>query len=193
MISWRDDTVENIDRKAYKSLFLGLNRFMQGEKISQSIWRKRIRSLYTTEVRYAQNIERYYSDELKNAYINSPKLLYFHNYEYPVKFPFRELNIISSYFEYRLLSPSNTEWACIDHGIAGGITFFDNILKNYQESYKIARSINQNIEFNDFLNPNDYNHQMHFSFNHLPVFAYIAESIINRFGLSKKSLTLLSV
>ena len=50
-----------------------------------------------------------------------------------IKIPFRSCNTISKYLMYRLFE--NPEYACIDHGISGGMYFYDRIIKSYIYEY----------------------------------------------------------
>jgi len=172
-------TLKNQKNGKFSYFNSGLSRFRYKNKINDSIWS---RKFYSTSIRDEQgneNVNRNYFDELKTAYINSPKLLNFPDNQHSVRFPIRSYNIISNYFDYRLLSPLDNSKACIDHGISGGIIFFDSMLKNYLDVYEKAKTNNKSAELCDFLNPNDFDNQMHFYFNQLPVFAYISDCIIN--------------
>lgn len=58
--------------------------------------------------------------------------------------------------------------------------FFDRMIRNYAKAYCSALSNDAGTDISDFANPNDYASQpMHFSFDQLPLFAYISDCIIN--------------
>jgi len=153
-----------------------MNQFRQSEMISQSIWAK-AHSVRRQGRRNTPDSD--VASALRSAYVNSPKRLYYQNSQHPIVFPTRTSVLVSRYFAYRLLSLGDEKRSCIDHGVAGGIIFFDSMLQNYEEGYIKAKNRDSEAELSDFLNPNDYDHQMHFSFKQLPLFAYIADCIIN--------------
>ncbi len=182
IMKWWDQLERNTEKIQRFSYFLGLNRFHKTEKITHSIWS--VKSPKVNGVNGHNMLNPLDLDiseitsALRTAYINSPKLLYF-DINNPIDFPIRTCSIVSRYFAYRLLSIEGINKSCIDHGIAGGLIFFDSMMKNYKAGYIKAIERDPATKFEDFSNPNDFDRHMHFSFDQLPLFAYIADCIIN--------------
>lgn len=76
----------------------------------------------------------YIADQIIQAYMDRPKMLFLQGEERAIVFPTRSKEEIGRYFGYRLF-PAESEKACIDHGIAGGLLFFDRLIKNYETVY----------------------------------------------------------
>jgi len=158
--------------------YYGMYDFRKEYKIRESIWKKTRSNEYCcrlnnydnrdcNECRVIKQIEKFYANTNKKIHINGIDL----------KIPMRTSNDISRYFAYRLLLGNHN--GCIDHGIAGGVIFFDKIIKNYAKSYLQAKKRDHNICIMEFLNPNDYDHKLFFSFDQLKIFSYISDCIIN--------------
>lgn len=175
------------ERANQSPYWLGMADFRKELNIRQSIWNTQPQSNNCRQCRDRQNLRRRKCveclavGEITSSYRQAPKTLYFGNAAIviPIHFPKRRSNEISRYFAFRLLSfESIYKSICIDHGIAGGYLFFDTIINNYARAYSEA-SANRNIEISDFYYPSNGTRLMHFSFNQLPIFAYIADCIIN--------------
>lgn len=149
----------------YCPYYLGMHDFRKSEEIYYSIWQ---RSQFNSK-RSESLLQDSIAKRIKDAYSKSSSNLYFSAQQYKIIFPYRNANIINRYFAYRLLESN-----CIDHGIAGGIIFFNRILKNYEYKYNHASINNSAVDLNCFICGNKL-----FSFNQLPIFAYVADCIMN--------------
>lgn len=107
----------------------------------------------------------------KYEYIQGNKKLYLPNSTQEIVFPIRTAKTINRYFMYRLCK--NQIAGKIDHGIAGGMYFFNNIIENYITSFG-KRKEESSVELSNF----DYKDKW-FHVEQLPIFAYIADCIIN--------------
>jgi len=187
--SWVNDSIEN--RAAKAPYRLGMAKFRETIELQQSIWQSKRRFSYCRQ-RVGQSstmqpccVECRAMYAIEDYYYHAPKRLFMTNSNNPICFPIRKSNEISRYFAYRLLplDEPTEKSSCIDHGIAGGCLFFDRIIRNYAKAYGKAFRHNPNTDIRDFVGPND----MHFNFDQLPVFAYIADCIINHNVWSAKT------
>lgn len=193
--AWNNGTIEQ-KAKRYP-YWLGIAEFRKNMKLLQSIWQRKGYHSSCPKKHLQKNLINQHTDieyraiwDIQDYYQRVPKVLYLSNSEIPVHFPVRKSNEINRYFAYRLLTIDTPvkRIGCIDHGIAGGYLFFDRIIRNYANSYKSALSDNSDIDISNFANPNDYNENpMHFSFDQLPLFAYISDCIINHNIWSERS------
>ena len=194
--AWVHNTFEQRAKK-YPH-WLGMAIFRREMELRQSIWgfpnyrfywrnclnQNSVSLLNCFECRAILDIEEYYR--------HVPKCLYLAHSATPILFPIRKSSEINRYFAYRLLSVDApiTKRSCIDHGIAGGYLFFDRIIRNYANAYCSASRNNDDTDISEFTNPNDYSERpMHFSFDQLPLFGYIADCIINHNIWSASSYT----
>lgn len=159
--------------------YYGINCLRKIKNIRESIWKNSSHAEYRckgninssescNECQILKEIECFYAHVHKVVYVDNIN----------VTIPMRTSNDISRYFVYRLLYGNNGV-GCIDHGIAGGMLFFDRIIKNYAKAYLKAKRYNGYADISYFRNPNDFNYYLRFSFNQLKIFAYIADCIIN--------------
>ncbi|NPV90909.1 MAG: hypothetical protein HPY50_09065 [Firmicutes bacterium] len=178
----------NFERLVSKApCWLGMAKFRAAIRLQQSIWKSKRRFSYSRQRVEQSSAIQLCGEEsraifaIEEYYRKAPKRLFMINSDRPICFPIRKSNEISRYFAYRLLPFAELEEksSCIDHGIAGGCLFFDRIIRNYAKAYVKAFRDNPNTDISDFENPNDYDMHVHFTFDQLPVFAYIADCIIN--------------
>ncbi len=106
--------------------------------------------------------------ELSKAYLSINSPIFFKRQA--LKVPHYSKTTIRNYFAYRAFA--NKEHACLDHGIIGGLLFFDNIIKSYAQAYLEEKEYHQDISMEHFTT-----NALTFSFNQLPVFAYISDCI----------------
>lgn len=90
--------------------------------------------------------------------------------------PIRSSRVIDNYLKYRLLSNGNRPR--IDHGVLGGMVFYDRTIKNYLTEYDNEKKHNPNISLVEFFEKGNRG-TMRFSLNQLIVFMYVADCIIN--------------
>lgn len=196
-MAWVHDTVRQ--RAEKYPHWLGMTKFRNSMKLRQSIWKTQYHRSHCCRKCAQQNLRNQdVCNEcsairvIEDYYRRAPKTLYFTDSVTPIYFPIRKSNDINRYFAYRLLTVDAPveKRGCIDHGIAGGYLFFDRIIRNYAKAYCSAVKNNVDTDISDFINPSDYSRQpMHFSFNQLPLFAYISDCIINHNVWSERSNT----
>lgn len=177
-----------LERRAIKSPYwLGLANFRKELNIRQSVWKTQCQccsgncqSSQDRNIVSRRNCTECFAiSAIVDSYKHAPKVLYLK--DSTISFPARPSNDISRYFAYRLLSDETIDKrSCIDHGIAGGLLFFDRIIKNYARAYRYTCSNNGSTNVSDFVYPSgQINKLMRFSFYQIPLFAYIADCIIN--------------
>lgn len=66
----------------------------------------------------------------------------------------------------------------IDHGICGGMVFYDRIIKNYINEYDREKRRNPTLEINEFYQ-NNHMRNLRFKLSQLVIFMYVADCIIN--------------
>lgn len=160
------------DAMRVRPYYYGIYNLRKEKNIRESIWRSYRHAEYCcksinesescNECQAVKEIEKYYTHVHKVVNVDSIN----------VTIPVRTSNEISRYFTYRLIHCNCV--GCIDHGIAGGMLFFDRIIKNYAKTYLQARMYNMHTDIMEFMYSD-----LHFSFNQLKIFAYIADCIIN--------------
>lgn len=96
--------------------------------------------------------------------------------DHTVRMPMRSSRTVNNYLKYRLLSDGNHR--LIDHGICGGMLFYDRIIKNYLAEYESEKRCNPNVDLNEFFKYSD-TRNLRFSLRQLIVFMYVADCIIN--------------
>lgn len=151
----------------------GLKQFKQNEKISNDIYSRFFKKIrYHLENNELKSIsEKYLISEflhnnIKNVYCNNNN----------IKIPNKSLKLVSSYFSYRLFGE---DFKCIDHGISGGLLFYDLIIKNYIEEYYKCLSRNPNTDISSFEVNNFMGKTLRLDFCMIPIFAYISDCIVN--------------
>jgi len=195
--SWARDTIEQ--QAAKHPYQLGMTQFRKSMELRRSIWCSQGSNSYCRSKQMHKNlIDQYDCVEcrailnIEDYYRHATKTLYSIGSATPIYFPIRKSSEINRYFAYRLLTFDTpvSKTGCIDHGIAGGYLFFDRIIRNYAKAYMSALRYDADTNISNFINPNDYNEQpMHFSFDQLPLFAYISDCIMNHNIWSAKSNT----
>lgn len=91
--------------------------------------------------------------------------------------PMRSLEVVGNYLNYRLLGDGGHRR--IDHGICGGMAFYDRIIKNYLNEYENKRRHTPNISLLDVFYVENIGKLLRFALDQLIVFMYIADCIIN--------------
>lgn len=94
----------------------------------------------------------------------------------PVKIPYRSGMKIERYLNYRLFGNGQ---GCLDHGIMGGLSFFNLIIDNYINEYLMNRDTLRNQDFTNFEVTNLLGNPLQISIEQTILFAYIADCIIN--------------
>lgn len=94
----------------------------------------------------------------------------------PVKIPHRSALQVERYLNYRLYGRKSS---CLDHGIMGGLSFFDLIIDNYIKEYKENRGIGKNQDFTNFQVTNLLDNPLRVIIEQTVLFAYIADCIMN--------------
>lgn len=155
-----------------------MQRFIHQEDMRHSIWAEKV-ILPPFSHKEDRDSRFPLNNELQKQYSKSIYALYLPNRTTPISFPSRTSKIISRYFSLNLCAPPEEEPPHIDHGIAGGLLFFDKILKNYVHHYKSACSRKDYVDFSNFTVQNSFDRSLNFSFDQLPLFAYISDSIMN--------------
>ena len=93
-----------------------------------------------------------------------------------VSMPMRSSRIVRCYLNYRLLSDNKRRR--IDHGVCGGLVFYDRLFKNYIKTYKRVKRHSPNISLKLFYERGN-GRETKFSLSQLVVFMYVADCIIN--------------
>lgn len=113
-----------------------------------------------------QIIEEYISKKYRNLICNG----------HYISMPMRSSRIVDNYLKYRL--KGDGDHRRIDHGICGGMIFYDRIIKNYINEYEHEKRCNPNVEINEFYQ-NNHVRNLRFKLNQLIIFMYVADCIIN--------------
>lgn len=93
-----------------------------------------------------------------------------------IQMPVRNSKTVDNYLKYRLLGDKNHK--CIDHGISGGMLFYDRIIKNYINKYERKKMNVPDIKLEEFFE-NTHERDLRFSLEQLIVFMYVSDCIIN--------------
>ena len=94
----------------------------------------------------------------------------------PVKIPHRSGMLIERYLNYRLFGRMR---GCLDHGIMGGLSFFNLIIDNYIREYFESRRVSNNHNFTNFEVMNVLDNPLQITIEQTILFAYIADCIVN--------------
>lgn len=94
----------------------------------------------------------------------------------PVKCPHRSARIVERYLNYRLFGHG---LGCLDHGIMGGLTFYNLIIENYIKAYRGNRDVCSHRNFTDFEITNMMGAPLRVVIEQTILFAYISDCIIN--------------
>ena len=90
--------------------------------------------------------------------------------------PMRSSRVVDNYLKYRLIG--NGDHRRIDHGICGGMIFYDRIIKNYINVYEREKRHDPNLEIHEFYQ-NNHMRNLRFKLSQLMIFMYVADCIIN--------------
>ena len=113
-----------------------------------------------------ETIEEYISKNHRNLVCNSQYIC----------MPMRSSRVVDNYLKYRLIG--NGDHRRIDHGICGGMIFYDRIIKNYINEYEHEKRRNPNLEIHEFYQ-NNHIRNLRFKLSQLVIFMYVADCIIN--------------
>ena len=114
-----------------------------------------------------QTIDKFIHDNIKQARCNNRTL----------NIPTRSYTLINQYLNYRLNGMS--DYSCVDHGIAGGIAFYDLIIKNYLWEYYKRKERYPNTSIYEFRIKNIVDNRLRFGLDQTIMFLYVADCIIN--------------
>ena len=156
--------------------------FIQNEQIKYTIWqRNRVNRRVPNYSHAERHSERSSLGKiLYDAYCEMPRVLYFPNDERKIQTVTRSRKVIEQYFALQLCDPPEGIEPHIEHGIAGGLLFFDRIIKNYGDNYEVKTNFYHeaaNIEDFDILGYDG--NRLRLCYDQFPLFAYIANTIIN--------------
>lgn len=111
-------------------------------------------------------IEKYICDNSKHFRCNGRK----------VRIPSISSSKSAKYLYYRLCGcPYNQ---CVDHGIAGGVVFYDLIIKNYLHEFREKKRCDRNINIEEFTIRNILDKDLRVGLDQTILFSYIADCII---------------
>lgn len=149
--------------------------FKKRQKIHSSIWNGHSKFYFRNYRRWRMTTHRNVQIEENNdkeilisQYYCDNKFVDFAN-GLRYKYPTHTSALINNYFEFRLSDGEGV----IDHGIAGGYTFFAIMIKNYIYCYNEACR-ETDCNFSDFIYKNK-----HYCLEQFSVFGYIADCIIS--------------
>lgn len=111
-------------------------------------------------------IEKYICDNSKYFRCNDRK----------VRIPSISSGKTSKYLHYRLCGcPYNQ---CVDHGIAGGVIFYDLIIKNYLHEFREKKRYDRNVNIEEFTIRNILDNNLRVGLDQTVMFSYVADCII---------------
>lgn len=150
-----------------------LYRLRKDQKISiqHSPWSVNRPYSIFSRPRYSNNntkskIEKYITENYRKLLCNG----------YHVRMPMRSSKVVDNYLNYRLMG--NNDHRRIDHGISGGMIFYDRIIKNYINEYEHEKHHDPNLGLEEFFQ-DGHARRLRFNLKQLIVFMYVADCIIN--------------
>lgn len=111
-------------------------------------------------------IEKYICDNSKYFRCNGRK----------VRIPSITSSKTSKYLHYRLCGCPYSQ--CVDHGIAGGVVFYDLIIKNYLHEFSKKKAYCRNVNIHEFTIRSILDKDLRFGIDQTILFSYIADCII---------------
>lgn len=111
-------------------------------------------------------IEKYICDNSKYFRCNDRK----------VRLPSISSSKASKYLHYRLCGCLHNQ--CVDHGIAGGVVFYDLIIKNYLHEFREKKQCDRNVSIEEFTIRNILDNNLRVGLDQTIMFSYVADCII---------------
>ena len=111
-------------------------------------------------------LEKYICDNSKYFRCNGRK----------VRLPSISSSKASKYLHYRLCGCLHNQ--CVDHGIAGGVVFYDLIIKNYLHEYREKKKRDSNADIEEFTIRNILANDLRVGLDQTVMFSYVADCII---------------
>ena len=96
---------------------------------------------------------------------------------FPHPMPRLSYSRINQYFNYRLTGTG--EWSGVDHGIMGGMLFYDLIIKNYLWEYSRAKELNPETSVYSFFITNILDRSLSVNLEQTAMFLYVADCIMS--------------
>ena len=128
------------------------------------------------DVRYCGETNRGLSDKAKIEKYICDNSKYFRCNGRKVRIPSISSSKSAKYLHYRLCGcPYNQ---CVDHGIAGGVVFYDLIIKNYLHEFREKKKRDSNINIEEFTIRNILTNDLRVGLDQTVLFSYIADCII---------------
>lgn len=161
-------------RSTHNENMLGVVK--QKEQIEHSVWdfKNRERHIYPNKGGKSLSLS---EREVIENYLETrmPSFRCADMFTYPM--PRLSYSRINQYFNYRLMGME--DWSCVDHGIMGGLLFYDLIIKNYLWEYSREKERNPNTCIYSFIISNILDRTLSVNLEQTAMFLYVADCIMN--------------